>query len=205
MANERRIVVATTNRHKVAEFREIFAGAPFTLVTPDEIGARLRIDETGSTFEENAILKAIACAEATGLCALADDSGLEIDALNGEPGIYSARWAGEETPYPVRFRMLFERLAHVKSEQRSARYRAAIAIAEPAPRGLYAVVNGVFEGRIAEEARGTAGFGYDPIFFVPDLGRTVGELRPEEKHQISHRARAAAAAREALRRLFEPS
>lgn len=201
----RRVVVATSNRHKIDEFRAILAGLPCMLVDPATLGVTVSVVETGSTFEENAVLKAIAYAEATELLALADDSGLEIDALGGEPGTYSARWAGEDTPYEERFRILFQRLASVPLERRTARYRAAIAIAEPAPRGLYTVVEGKLEGRIATEARGTGGFGYDPIFYVPELERTVGELRPEEKHRISHRARAAAAAHDALLRLCGPA
>jgi XTP/dITP diphosphohydrolase len=203
MADRRQVVVATTNPHKIQEFRAIFTGLPLELVNPAELGVVVELEETGTTFAENAVLKALAHAEATGLLALADDSGLEIDALGGEPGVYSARWAGVETPYPERFRILEQRLAGVPEEERTARYRCAIAIAEPAPRGLYDVVEGTLEGRIAHEPRGSGGFGYDPIFLVPELGRTVGELAPEEKHQISHRARAAALARVALMRLAE--
>jgi XTP/dITP diphosphohydrolase len=196
------VVLATTNPHKLREFREILADLPAALVSPDDLGLRVDVDETGATFEENAILKAIAYAEAAGLPALADDSGLEIDALGGEPGVYSSRWAGVETTYPERFRILNERLAGVPDEQRTARYRSAVALAEPAPRGLYQVVEGTVEGRIAREPRGSGGFGYDPIFYVPELGATFGELPAAEKHRISHRARAAGAARTPLLRLL---
>lgn len=202
MAQPRRVILASTNPHKVEEFRAIYADLPVALVTPADLGLRVHVDETGATFEQNAILKALAFAEAAGLPALADDSGLEIDALGGEPGIYSARWAGEATTYPERFRILFRRLAAVPDDQRTARYRCAIALAEPRPRGLYQVVAGTLEGAITREPRGSGGFGYDPIFLVPALGRTVAELAPDEKHAISHRGRAARAAREPLLRLL---
>ncbi len=154
--------------------------------------------ETGATFAENAIIKARAYAEATGLLTLADDSGLEIDALDGAPGVYSARWAGADVSYETRNRLLVERLAGLPDAQRGARYRCAIAVALPPPRGLVGVVEGALEGRIATEPAGHGGFGYDPIFFVPEQGRTVGQMTAAEKHRISHRARAALAARPLL-------
>jgi XTP/dITP diphosphohydrolase len=201
MADPRRLLIATSNPHKVEEFRALLAGLPYTLLSLRDAGVTTEVPETGTTFAENAILKAISYAEMTGLLALADDSGLEIDALGGEPGIYSARWAGPDVTYPERFRLLFARLAGVPPEGRTARYRAALAIAGPGMRGLRGIVEGTLEGRIAEEARGSDGFGYDPIFLVPEFGRTVGEMPAEEKHQISHRARAAAAARGVLLRI----
>ncbi len=194
MPDAPRVLLATSNPHKVGELREILAAVPATFVTPDELGLSVAVAETGETFEQNAVLKALAYAEAAGLPALADDSGLEVDALGGEPGIFSSRWAGEGTPYPVRFRLLAERLAGVPPEQWTARYRCAIALAAPAPRGLYQVVEGRLEGRLVAEPRGSGGFGYDPIFFIPSLGRTVAELSAEEKHRISHRGAAARAA-----------
>lgn len=199
----RRLLIATTNPHKIQEFREILAGLPYELVSPDDFGLSLEVEETGATFAENATLKAIAWANASGVLALADDSGLEIDALGGEPGIYSARWAGEHVTYPERFRLLFARLADVPAERRTARYRAAIAIAEPAPIGLRGVVEGTLEGQIAFAPAGSGGFGYDPIFFVPEQQRTVGQMSAAEKHAISHRARAANAARTLLQHLAE--
>jgi XTP/dITP diphosphohydrolase len=202
MSTAPRLVIATTNPHKLEEFREIYADLPYQLLSLADLGVVAEIEETGTTFAANAVLKALACAEATGLLALADDSGLEIDALGGEPGVYSARWAGVETPYPERFRLLNERLGETPDEERTARYRCAIAIARPAPLGLYDVVDGTFEGLIAREARGSGGFGYDPIFFVPGRGVTVGEMTAEEKHTMSHRARAANAARPALAHLL---
>ena len=203
MTGGRRLVLASTNPHKIAEFRALLAGAPFELLGPADLGVTVQVEETGATFDENAILKALAYAEATGLLALADDSGLEIDALGGAPGVHSARWAGVDTSYEERFRLLEQRLVGIPDEQRTARYRCAIALAEPAPRGLYAVVSGTLEGRIARTPRGIEGFGYDPIFSLPERGKTVGELTAAEKNSISHRARAAAAAQPLLARLAQ--
>ena len=198
MTENRRLVIATTNPHKVEEFRELLADVPFTLLSLSDLGVTQDVAETGETFEDNAIIKARAYAEETGLLTLADDSGLEIDALDGGPGVYSARWAGDDVTYDVRNRMLVERLAGLPDAQRGARYRCAIAIALPPPRGLVGVVDGVFEGRIATEPVGHSGFGYDPIFYVPEQERTVGQMTAEEKHRISHRARAARAAKPLL-------
>lgn len=203
MSSKPRVVLASTNRHKIDEFRALLADVPCELIGPADLDLTVEVEETGATFHENAVLKAIAYAEAANLPALADDSGLEIDALGGEPGVYSARWAGEGTPYEERFRIFFERLASVVDEQRTARYHCVIAVAQPAPHGLYTVVDGTLEGRISREARGSGGFGYDPIFYVPEQGRTVGEMTSAEKHAISHRGRAAAAVREPLKRLLE--
>ncbi len=196
-----RLIVASSNPHKLREFREIFAGLPYDLVSPEDLGLDVAVEETGSTFAENAVLKALAYAEAAHMLALADDSGLEIDALGGEPGVYSSRWAGVDMPYPERFRILEAMLEGVPDQARTARYRCAVAIAEPTPRGLYDVVEGTVEGRIGREPHGSGGFGYDPIFYVPELGSTFAEVPAEVKHRISHRARAAAKARESLARL----
>ncbi|MGH2505620.1 MAG: RdgB/HAM1 family non-canonical purine NTP pyrophosphatase [Ktedonobacterales bacterium] len=196
-----RLVIATTNPHKVEEFRALLAGAPFSFVGLAELGVTHDVPETGATFEENAIIKARAYAEITGLLTLADDSGLEIDALDGAPGIYSARWAGPDVPYETRNRMLVDRLSGLPDERRGARYQCVIAIAAPPPRGLIGVAEGVFEGRIAREPAGSGGFGYDPIFYVPAQGRTVGQMTAAEKHAISHRALAARAALPMLERL----
>jgi XTP/dITP diphosphohydrolase len=203
-ARERRLLVASTNQHKIEEFGTILASVPVQLVSPLDLGLRVNLQETGSTYAENAILKAMAYADAAHLPVLADDSGLEIDALNGEPGVYSSRWAGEGVSYPERFGILFERLATVPAELRTARYRCVIAIAEPAPRGLYDVVDGTFEGQIAFTPAGTTGFGYDPIFYVPELNRTIGQMSAEEKHRISHRGKAGAKAAAVLANLYDP-
>ena len=195
------LLVATTNPGKLREYQEIFEGLPFHLTTLTDQGIDLEVEETGATFTDNALLKAHAYAQASGLLTLADDSGLEIDALGGEPGVHSARWPTPDTSYPERFKIIFARLAGLPPEQRSARFRCVIALARPD--GWATTVEGVVEGRITEAPRGTHGFGYDPIFLYPALGRTTAELPPEEKHRISHRGRAARAAREVLVRLIE--
>lgn len=201
MTQPRILVIATTNPHKVEEFRQLLAGAPYTLVSLTDLGVTQDVEETGATFEENAVIKAVAYANLTGLLTLADDSGIEIDALDGGPGVYSARWMGPEVTYAERNRLLAAAAAALPEERRGARYRCVIAIALPAPRGLVGVAEGVFEGRIATEPAGTGGFGYDPIFLVPQDGRTVGQMSAEEKAQISHRAKAARAALPLLERL----
>ncbi len=188
-----RLLVATNNPHKIAELGAILAGLPVTLVTPGEIGLDLDVEETGQTLEENAILKATAFARASGLPALADDSGLEVDALGGDPGVRSRRYAGEHASDEMRIALLLERLRGVPEAQRTARFRCVMALATA--EGLVGTVQGTCEGRIAGAPRGRHGFGYDPIFWLPERGQTMAELTPEEKNQISHRARAGAAAR----------
>lgn len=192
----RTLLLATTNEHKLNEFRTIFQDLPLTLLSPRDVRLALDVEETGTTFAENALLKAHAYARAANMLALADDSGLEIDALGGAPGVYSARFAGRETSYAERFRLILARLRAVPSSQRTARFRCALALAEPS--GYARVVEGTIEGLIAENPRGENGFGYDPIFLVPEAGRTTAEMSPEEKNRISHRGRAAAAARRLL-------
>ena len=187
------LLLATTNRHKLEEYRAIFSDLPFTLLSPYDVHLDIHVEETGTTFAENAELKARTYAQASGLLALADDSGLEIDALGGAPGVYSARFAGQETSYKERFRLILGRLRDLPMEQRAARFRCVIAIAEPA--GYCRLVEGVIEGVIADNPRGNYGFGYDPIFLVPELGKTTAELAPEQKNRISHRGRAAQKAR----------
>src|SRR6185437_14972923 len=139
---------------------------PFTLLSLRDIHIDMDVEETGTTFAENAILKAQAYAQAANMLALADDSGIEIDALGGAPGVYSARFAGREASYAERFRLIYERLQDVPPSERTARFRCAIALAEPS--GYLRVVEGTIEGVIAESARGENGFGYDPIFLVPE-------------------------------------
>ncbi len=192
----RSLLLATTNRHKVEEFQAIFSDLPFQLLSLRDIHLDLEVEETGATFQENSKLKALTYARASGLLALADDSGLEIDALDGAPGVYSARFLGEHTSYEERFKIILARLRGLPQERRTARFRCVITIAEPG--GYHRSVEGTIEGVIADSPRGTHGFGYDPIFLVPELGKTTAELAPEHKNQISHRGRAARLAREVL-------
>lgn len=193
----RALLLATTNRHKVGEFRAIFSDLPFQLLSLQDVHLNLDVEETGTTFRENAELKALTYARASGLLTLSEDSGLEIDALNGAPGVYSARFTGVDTPYPERFKIILQQLQGLPMEKRTARYCAVITIAEPT--GYHRSVDGTLEGVIAEAPRGENGFGYDPIFLVPALGQTTAEMTPEQKNQISHRGRAAGLAREVLR------
>lgn len=192
----RTLLIGTTNRHKLDEFRAIFADLPYQVLSLKDVNVDLDVEETGTTFEENSVLKALTYAHVTGLLALADDSGLEIDALNGAPGVYSARFAGVQTPYPERFRLLYSQLQGITPEKRTARFRCVITIAEPS--GYYRSVEGSIEGFITDPPRGQYGFGYDPIFLVPELGQTTAEILPEHKNQISHRGKAAQHAHELL-------
>jgi len=194
----RPLLVATTSRHKLEEYRALLAGVPFELRSLAAAGIDEDVEETGATFEENARLKAERYCQLSGLLTLADDSGLEVDALGGEPGVHSKRWAGDVSD-EHRNRLLLERLADVSHQQRTARYRCVIALA--APGRDTTTVGGACEGLIARHPRGSNGFGYDPLFYVPELNQTFGEAPPEVKNQISHRARAAAAARQVLLKL----
>jgi XTP/dITP diphosphohydrolase len=199
----RALLLATTNRHKLDEYRAIFTDLQFKLYSLRDIQLDLDVEETGTTFRENAELKALAYVHASDMLSLADDSGLEIDALGGAPGVYSARFAGLDATYEERFRILFEQLRDVPMPQRTARFRCVISLAEPS--GYLRSVEGVIEGLITEEPRGNNGFGYDPIFLVPELGKTTAELAAEEKNRISHRGRAARQARSLLEHWPYPS
>jgi len=190
------LLLATSNPHKLEEFRVIFADLPLRLFSLSDLQLDIEVDETGITFAENAELKARTYAQASGMLTLADDSGLEIDALTGAPGIQSARYLGRETSYEERCRRILQQLKGLPIEQRTARFRCAIALADPS--GNTRIVEGIIEGVIADSPRGKNGFGYDPIFYLPELGKTFAELAPEHKNRISHRARAAQAARELL-------
>ena len=183
-----RLLLATNNRGKIAEFRQLLAGCGWPLVTPAELGLDLQVEETGQSYAENATIKAVEYARASGLVALADDSGLEVDALGGRPGVLSARYAGPDRTDRERVQALLQELEGVPDEERTARFRAVIAIAWPD--GEVVLVEGTVEGRIGREPRGESGFGYDPIFFLPQRGVTVAELTPEEKllHAIFGRA-----------------
>jgi XTP/dITP diphosphohydrolase len=191
-----KLVIASKNPGKVREFRQLLQGMPLELSGAEEMP---EVEETGATFAENAELKARAAAEWSGCWSLADDSGLEVDALNGAPGVHSNRFAGEGTTEADRNRRLLELLRNVPPPERTARYRAVIAVS--APDGKVWLFEGACEGRIMEEARGEHGFGYDPHFYLPEHGRTMAELDPAVKNRISHRGRALAAARPLLERL----
>ena len=194
--NTRILLLATGNKGKAREYRSLLEGIPFRLMTPDEAGINLEVEETGTSFEENARLKATALAAASGLLTLADDSGLEVDALGGEPGVLSARYAGEGVSDEERVSYLLGKLKDVPDGKRTARFRCVIAIA--APEKVIGLCEGDCRGVITGEPRGEHGFGYDPVFYLPELGRTMAELTPEEKNRVSHRAHAAARARELL-------
>src|SRR5712692_4661664 len=154
----RALLLATTNHHKLAEYRTIFSDLPFRLLSLNDIQLDIDVEETGTTFAENAELKARAYAKVSGMLSLADDSGLEIDALGGAPGVYSARFAGEGTSYDERFRLLLRQLEDVPMEKRTARFRCVIALAEPS--GYVRTAEGIIEGKIADAPRGQYGFGY---------------------------------------------
>ncbi|MGB9722338.1 MAG: RdgB/HAM1 family non-canonical purine NTP pyrophosphatase [Chloroflexia bacterium] len=196
-----RLLLASANPDKVREYRALLGDLPLELVTPAEIGLEGEVEESGDTYEENARRKALTLARGSGLITLADDSGLEVDALGGAPGPRSHRYhAGSDTE---RYRFLLRQLEGLPPERRTARFRCVIAIATPA--GEVHTVEGLCPGRIADAPRGEGGFGYDPIFLLPELGRTMAELSPEEKNRLSHRARAALRARPILLRLFQPA
>ena len=170
------------------EIREILADMDVEVVSMKEAGIHADIVEDGSTFEENAVIKARTICEITGEITLADDSGLEIDYLNKEPGIYSARYLGEDTPYSVKNANLINRLEGVPDEERTARFVCAVAAVFPD--GTTSVVRETIEGQIGHEIVGANGFGYDPIFYVPEFGCTTAEMTPEQKNKLSHRGKA---------------
>ena len=194
------LLIATNNEGKLREYRDLLAGLPVQLVSLREAGVDIEVEETGQTFAENAVLKASCYARASGLCTLADDSGLEVDALGGEPGVMSSRYAGPQATDADRVRFLLDKMKTVPDDQRSARFRCVIAVASPA--GLVETSEGTVEGVIASEPRGDQGFGYDPIFYLPEMTRTMAELPLAIKNRISHRARAAAGARLIIERLL---
>jgi len=191
-----RLLIATHNEGKKREYEELLAGAGVELASLSDVGIHQSVPEEGDTYAENALLKARGYAALSGMLTLADDSGIEVDALGGAPGVRTARYAGEEASDAERNALLLRNIEGVPNAERTARFRCVIALAWPD--GRTAVVEGVVEGRIALEPRGEHGFGYDPIFFVPEYGRTMAELPEEVKNRISHRARAAAAAAELL-------
>jgi XTP/dITP diphosphohydrolase len=193
----RELVLATRNRHKVEELVALLGGLGITIRTLDEFPDAPDVVEDGDTCEANAVKKARAIAEFTGLPAVADDTGLEVDALGGRPGVYAARYAGEDATYEDNCRKLLQELTGVPRERRTARFLTVAAIALPS--GGIRVAQGTLDGVIAEEASGTLGFGYDPVFLIPELGKTLAQLSADQKNTISHRAKAFAKMREIVR------
>jgi XTP/dITP diphosphohydrolase len=188
MSGPRRYLLATTNAGKVREIRALLAGLPLDLVGLDACAAIEPPDETGATFADNARVKAVYYARATGLPAIADDSGLEIDAMNGAPGVESARFGGAATSYPEKFAIIYDTLRRAGHPRSTARFVCAVALAEGDT--LLVETHGTIEGHIAPQPAGTGGFGYDPIFFYPPFGRTLAEVSAEEKDAVSHRGTA---------------
>lgn len=193
---ERKIIFATGNQDKMKEIRMILENLGITVSSMKEAGIDVDIVEDGTTFEENAMIKAEAIAKLTEAIVLADDSGLEIDYLNKEPGIYSARYAGTDTSYEIKNNLLLQRLEGVPDEKRTARFVCAIAAVFPD--GSKETVRGTIEGRIGYEIAGEHGFGYDPIFYLPEYGCTTAELDPEKKNELSHRGKALRLMREII-------
>ncbi len=198
---KKQIIFATKNQHKMIEIKEILSDLPYKVVSMEEAGIDIDVLEDGHTFEENAIKKAKEIAVKTGDIVLADDSGLEVDYMNGEPGIYSARFGGETTTYDIKNQMILDRLKNAKEKERSARFVCVIAAAFPD--GEVRHVRGTIEGYIADEAKGIGGFGYDPIFYVPEEGCTTAEMTAEKKNAISHRGQALRRMKDALKAYFE--
>ena len=194
------LVVATGNLAKYKEIAALLQGLPVRIVPLDRVGPVEVPPESGRSFQENARIKAVAVADATGCLALADDSGLEVDALGGEPGVRSARFGGPGKTDADRYRLLLDKLIGIPPERRTARFRCAIAVAEP--RGAVHFADGTCEGRIAIGPRGAHGFGYDPVFEIVSLGRTLAEVEPDVKNRLSHRAKAVHGARAILERLL---
>ena len=193
----KKVIFATGNQGKMKEIREILGDLDIELLSLKDAGIHADIVEDGKTFEENAQIKASTICNLTGEIVLADDSGLEIDYLNKEPGIYSARYMGEDTSYHIKNEKLIERLEGVPDEKRTARFVCAIAAAFPD--GTMKTVRATMEGRIGYKESGENGFGYDPIFYLPEYGCTSAELSMEEKNKISHRGKALRAIKDELR------
>jgi len=191
-----KLLLATNNQAKVHEYRSLLRDLPYTVVTPSELGIAITVDEAGETMDENARLKATAFADNSGLLSLADDSGLEVDVLGGEPGVLSARYAGEDASDGDRINYLLARLKGTPWEKRTARFRCIIALASPD--GEMELFSGECPGIITLEPKGEQGFGYDPIFYLPELDKTMAELPLDMKNQISHRGQAASKVRQAL-------
>lgn len=194
---EQKIVFATGNEGKMWEVRLILKDLGLPVLSMKEAGVSLDIEENGTTFAENAMIKAQAVWQQTGGIVLADDSGLVVDYLGGEPGVYSARYLGEDTSYEIKNQAIIDRLADAKEEERTARFVSAIAAV--LPDGSELVTEGTVEGLIAHEPAGNGGFGYDPIFYLPEYGVTSAEIPIEKKNEISHRGKALEAMKIKLR------
>ncbi|MFC5466772.1 XTP/dITP diphosphatase [Lederbergia graminis] len=196
----RKVIIATKNKGKAKEFEALFSKFNLEVLTLLDIENAPDVEETGATFEENAVLKAEAISRFTRSIVVADDSGLVVDALDGRPGIYSARYAGEEKNDEANINKLLSELKDVQQEERTARFYCALAVAIPEEETL--VVAGKCEGLIMNERRGTNGFGYDPVFYVPSLEQTMAELSSEQKNSISHRANALKNLQPLIERIF---
>ena len=184
----KKLIFATTNEGKMKEIRMILADLGMEILSLKDLNLNVDIEENGKTFEENAIIKAKAICELTGEMVLADDSGLEVDYMDKAPGVYSARYLGEDTPYSVKNQTIIDNLKDAKGEERSARFVCAIAAAFPDGRVL--TTQATIEGYIGYEEKGTNGFGYDPLMYVPEYDMTTGQMEPEMKNKISHRGKA---------------
>ncbi len=183
-----KIILASNNQNKVAEVKEILKDKNVEIVSLKEAGIDVDVDENGTTFEENALIKARAVCKMTGDITMADDSGLEVDYMDKQPGVYSARFMGHDTSYDIKNKAIIDKLEGVEGDARSARFVAAIAVVFPD--GKEIVTRGTMEGLIAREPAGDNGFGYDPIVYLPEYGMTSAQLAPEEKNKISHRGKA---------------
>lgn len=183
-----KIILASNNNGKIKEFREIFKDMDIELVPMKEAGIDVDIEENGETFEENSLIKARTVCKLSGCITIADDSGLEVDYLDGQPGVYSARFMGHDTSYDIKNKAIIYKLKGVSGKDRSARFVAVIAAVFPDGREL--VTRGTMEGIIGQEPLGENGFGYDPILFLPEYNKSSAELAPEEKNKISHRGKA---------------
>ena len=188
MSEKKRVVLATRNQGKVKEFNRLFAQIGWECVSLAEFADPPEVVEDGDTFEANAVKKAVTISTYLNMPAVGDDSGLEVDALGGRPGVYSARYAGEQATDEENWRKLLQELADVPNERRTARFRCTLALVEPGAEPI--IATGACEGVIAHEPRGTNGFGYDPVFYLPGKFKMMAELSPEEKNEISHRAEA---------------
>ena len=191
-----KLVIATGNAGKLDEIRKIIGGSDMEIVSAKDLGISLDVEENGSSFRENALIKAKACAKEVNEAVLADDSGLCIDALGGEPGIYCSRYLGEDTSYDIKNKDILRRMKDVPDGERSARFVCDVAVIFPDGRQI--VTEGIMEGEIAHEICGENGFGYDPVFYLSSYGKTSAEIAPDEKNKISHRAKALAKMKDEL-------